>query len=101
MIKIYNEIGLGLKKLIFPIKSLVGRPLLKNICCCLIILLPTIASAQKVVTGTVKDSKGVAVIAATVTEKGVANSTITDGDGNFKIPLKGQSGILGEIGRAH
>src|ERR1700743_3682890 len=94
MIKIYNEIGLGLKKLIFPIKSLACRALLKNICCCLIILLPTIASAQKVVTGTVKDSKGVAVIAATVTEKGVANSTITDGDGNFKIPLKGQSGTL-------
>jgi TonB-linked SusC/RagA family outer membrane protein len=94
MIKIYNEIGLGLKKLIFPIKSLVSSTLLKNICCCLIILLPTIASAQKVVTGTVKDSKGAAVIAATVTEKGVANSTITDGDGNFKIPLKGQSGTL-------
>src|SRR6202000_3319564 len=94
MIKIYNEIGLGLKKLIFPIKSLACRALLKNICCCLIILLPTIASAQTVVTGTVKDNKGAAVIAATVTEKGVANSTITDADGNFKIPLKGQSGIL-------
>ncbi len=94
MIKIYNEIGSGLKKLIFPIWSLVSRPLLKNICCCLIVLLPTIASAQTVITGTIKDSKGVAVIAATVTEKGVANSTITDVDGNFKIPLKGQSGIL-------
>ncbi|HEY4197261.1 MAG TPA: SusC/RagA family TonB-linked outer membrane protein, partial [Mucilaginibacter sp.] len=94
MIKIYNEIGLGLKKLIFPIKSLAGRPLLKNICCCLIILLPTIASAQKVVTGTVKDTKNEAVIAATVTEKGVANSTIADANGNFKISLKGQSGIL-------
>ncbi|MGZ3764870.1 MAG: SusC/RagA family TonB-linked outer membrane protein [Mucilaginibacter sp.] len=67
---------------------------MKNICCCLLILFPILASAQTSVTGDVKDNKGVPVIAATITEKGVANSTTTDVDGKFKISLKGKSGVL-------
>lgn len=88
MSKIYDQIGLGLKKSIFPIKSKVGSRLLKNICCCLLVLLPAIATAQTTVTGTVKDNKGVPVPGATVTEKGTQNATLTDANGKFQLSMK-------------
>ncbi len=94
MIQIYDQIGLDLKRSIFPIKSKVHRQLLRNLCCCLLLLVPAIASAQKVVSGTVTDDKGAPVISATVTEKGVQNATLTDINGKFKIAIKGSSGKL-------
>ncbi len=95
MIKIYKQLGSDFRKTIFPIKSITGNKLLKNVCCCLLMLLPFFASAQnQQITGIVKDSKGVAVIGATVTEKGVANTTSTDVNGKFSITLKKNTGIL-------
>ena len=95
MIKIYTQFGSGFRKTIFPIKSILGNMLLKNVCCCLLMLLPIIASAQqKEITGIVKDSKGVPMIGATITEKAVANSTSTDVNGKFAITLKKNTGIL-------
>jgi TonB-linked SusC/RagA family outer membrane protein len=95
MIKIYTQIGSGLRKTIFPIKSIIDNALLKNVCCCLLMLLPILASAQKKeITGIVKDSKGVPMIGATITEKAVANSTSTDVNGKFAITLKKNTGIL-------
>jgi len=94
MIKIYDQLGLGFKKIICPMRSALSSPLLKNICCCLLILLPTLASAQSVITGNVKDNKGLAIIGATVREKGSTNATVTNVDGNFKMTLKNQTGVL-------
>ncbi|WP_428329417.1 SusC/RagA family TonB-linked outer membrane protein [Mucilaginibacter sp.] len=94
MIKTYTPFVSDLKKVLFPIKGLSNRPFLKKICCYLILLLPLAAHAQKAVTGTVKDSKGLEVIGATISEKGAANTTTTDVTGRFKITLKKQDGIL-------
>jgi TonB-linked SusC/RagA family outer membrane protein len=94
MIKIYTQIGSGFKEMIYPIKCMSKGSFFKKICCYLLLLLPMAASAQTIVTGTVKDSKGIAVIAATVAEKGAANSTATDMNGKFKITLKSNPGIL-------
>ena len=52
----------------------------------LTMLVATMTYAQEV-TGTVSDSFG-PVIGATVMEKGTANGTVTDFDGNFKIKVK-------------
>ena len=38
-------------------------------------------------TGTVKDIEGKALTGVSITEKGLTNSTITDADGNFQLPL--------------
>jgi len=91
MMKTYTQIGSRLRKTTFPKGSF-----FKKICFYLLILLPTVASAQQVVTGDVKDSKGIPVIAATVTQKGGtnSNSVSTDKNGNFKISLNGNSGTL-------
>jgi TonB-linked SusC/RagA family outer membrane protein len=95
MIKIYTQFGSGFRKTIFPIKREAGSQLLKNICCSLLLFLPMLAFAQTgAITGTVKDSKGVAVIGATVKEKGASNTSVTDVDGKFHIVLKKNSGIL-------
>jgi hypothetical protein len=51
----------------------------------LTLLLSTIMYAQEI-TGTVSDSFG-PVIGATVMEKGTANGTVTDFDGNFKLKV--------------
>lgn len=40
------------------------------------------------VTGTVKNDKGEILAAATVAEKGVTNSTLSDADGNFQIQVR-------------
>lgn len=94
MIKIYTQLGLDFKGSIFPIKCMPKGAFFRKICCYLLLLLPTVASAQKIISGNVKDSKGVPVIAATVSEKGATNSTATDMNGKFKIILKNSSGVL-------
>ncbi|MCD8268812.1 MAG: SusC/RagA family TonB-linked outer membrane protein [Parabacteroides sp.] len=40
------------------------------------------------ITGTVTDTKGVAIIGANIMEKGTVNGTITDIDGNFSLTVK-------------
>jgi len=95
MTKIYKQLGSDFRKTIFPIMSITGKMLLKNVCCCLLMLLPIIASAQNnVITGIVKDNKGVTMIGATIKEKGAPNSAITDVNGKFTITLKKNTGVL-------
>jgi TonB-linked SusC/RagA family outer membrane protein len=92
MIKIYTQLDPGSSKSTFSKKKLYGT-LFKMICCYLFVLLPTLASAQTVITGNIKDKDG-PTIGATVTEKGVKNTTTTDLNGKFKITLKGNSKVL-------
>ena len=49
------------------------------------LFLCTLAYAQTEITGTVVDETGEGVIGATVKEKGTANGSVTDFDGNFKL----------------
>lgn len=56
--------------------------------------LPFLAQAQRLVRGTVKDTKGQPVIAASVTEKGTKKMTITDANGHFSITLRGNTANL-------
>lgn len=51
------------------------------------------AQEKKVVSGTVRESNGAPVIAATIKEKGAANGVISDENGAFKISVK-SNGIL-------
>ena len=53
----------------------------------------TSSEKKKKVTGTVKDSNGEPIIGATVIEKGTANGTVTDFDGNYTLELS-DNGIL-------
>ena len=55
---------------------------------------PYFPPADITVTGTVKDSKGVALASVSVTEKGTANTVATDANGGFKIILKGSQPTL-------
>lgn len=48
---------------------------------------------QKIVTGTVTDEKGEAVIGANVVEKGTTNGTITDIDGKFSLRVSPDSQV--------
>ncbi|MDR6940689.1 SusC/RagA family TonB-linked outer membrane protein [Mucilaginibacter pocheonensis] len=93
MIKIYTPLSPGFMQGISKKRAGISV-LLKMACCYLFVLLPFWASAQTVVTGTVKDNKGVPAIGATITEKGLKNSAVTDVNGKFKINLKGKSGVL-------
>ncbi|MDQ2719621.1 MAG: TonB-dependent receptor [Bacteroidota bacterium] len=73
----------------------VHNPFLKKIICNVLMVLPIIACAQKVITGDIKDSKGQPIISATISEKGVTrNATTTDVNGMFKLILKKKSGSL-------
>jgi len=56
------------------------------------LLLCTLSYGQTEITGSVVDDLGEGVIGATVKEKGTANGTATDFDGNFK--LKVQEGTM-------
>ena len=49
---------------------------------------------QKVVKGTITDSKGEVVPGATIVEKGTTNGTVSDVDGNYTITTQGQSPVL-------
>jgi hypothetical protein len=62
--------------------------LFKIIYCSLFLLLPIAASAQTVVTGTVKDEKGLPAVGTSVTETDVKNGTSVDGNGKFTLTLK-------------
>ena len=94
MIKVYTQTGPGFSERIFFKGGRLCNTLLKIACCFLLILLPIWASAQTVINGTVKDSKGEPAIGATVTEKGIKNSSVTDINGKFKLTLKGKSAVL-------
>ena len=73
----------------------IPKLLLKRTGCYILMLLPVLVNAQKLITGTVKDSKGHAVVGATVTEKGASrNATTTNENGMFKITLKKKPGSL-------
>lgn len=91
MIKVYAHLDPGSATNTSLIKKLCST-FFKLICCCLF-LLPTLASAQTAVTGNVKDKLG-PIIGATVTEKGIKNTTTTDINGKFKLTLKGHSNTL-------
>jgi len=94
MIKVYTQFGSGFSESTFLKGRRLCKLFSKMICCYLLVLLPVWASAQTAINGTVKDNKGVPVIGATVTEKGVKNNAVTDINGKFKLTLKGKSGVL-------
>ncbi|MDN3583145.1 SusC/RagA family TonB-linked outer membrane protein [Mucilaginibacter flavus] len=91
MIKVYSHLDPGFRST--SKKGGFGNSLFKVACCFLFLLLPALASAQTIVTGTVKDKDG-AIIGATVTEKGIKNTTSTDLNGKFKLTLKGNAHVL-------
>ena len=63
------------------------------------LFLCTLAYAQTEITGTVVDETGEGVIGATVKEKGTANGSVTDFDGNFKLKVaKGTMLVISYIG---
>ncbi|WP_419699305.1 SusC/RagA family TonB-linked outer membrane protein [Mucilaginibacter sp. NFX135] len=94
MIKIYSQPGPDFMQGIFSKGRSCVSLFLKLVCCYLFIMLPTWANAQTVINGTVKDTKGLPAIGATVSEKGNKNTAVTDINGKFKLALKGKSGIL-------
>ncbi|RGN50450.1 TonB-dependent receptor [Bacteroides sp. AF16-49] len=53
-----------------------------------------VTQQEQTVKGTVKGQDGLPVIAATVSQKGTNNATITDLDGNFTLKVKGQRPVL-------
>ncbi len=59
-----------------------------------LLLFVNIASAQKVVTGTVTDASGKAVAGATIIVKGTNTGTQTDGSGKFSISAPGSNSRL-------
>ncbi|WP_175634172.1 SusC/RagA family TonB-linked outer membrane protein [Pedobacter ghigonis] len=94
MTKIYKQTTAHYRESI-PIKrSNLFNALLKNIYCCLFLLIPIAASAQTVVTGTVKDEKGLPAVGASVTETDVKNGTSVDANGKFTLTLKGKLRVL-------
>ncbi|WP_114937371.1 SusC/RagA family TonB-linked outer membrane protein [Mucilaginibacter endophyticus] len=91
MIKIYSNPDKGFSKHNYLKGQISG--LFKLMCCCLLLLLPVLANAQTTISGSVKDKDG-PIIGATVTQKGVKNTTSTDVNGKFKLTLKGSSTVL-------
>ncbi len=64
----------------------------------LALMLSTIMYAQQEISGTVNDAMG-PVIGATVMEKGTANGTVTDIDGNFKLKVEaGKTLVFSYVG---
>lgn len=60
----------------------------------LLVLLTGYVSAQVSVTGTITDESGEPLPGATVLERGTANGTVSDLDGNFSLMVAGQYAIL-------
>lgn len=54
----------------------------------------TVLSQTGKITGKVVDSNGEPIIGATVMEKGTANGTVTDPDGNFTLVLQGNKSLV-------
>lgn len=52
------------------------------------------AMAQQAVTGTVTDADGVGIPGATVIEKGTANGTVTNVDGNYTLNVSSGDAVL-------
>ena len=52
-----------------------------------LMVVSTVMYAQTEISGTVVDATGESVIGATVKEKGTANGTVTDFDGNFTLKV--------------
>ena len=59
-----------------------------------LLLLSTLAFAQKTVTGTVVDATGEPIIGASVIVKGTTNGTVTDFDGNFTVQNVPENGSV-------
>lgn len=51
-------------------------------------------SAQKTVTGNISGEDGLGLIGANILEKGTANGTITDFDGNFELTVSADDAVL-------
>jgi len=63
------------------------------------LMLSAIMYAQSEITGTVVDETGEGIIGATVKEKGTANGSATDFDGNFKLKVKaGTTLVISYVG---
>lgn len=59
-----------------------------------LLMVSAVAYAQNKVTGTVKDASGEGIIGASIQEKGTANGTITDFDGNFNLTVKSNASLV-------
>ncbi|QNN41072.1 SusC/RagA family TonB-linked outer membrane protein [Pedobacter roseus] len=94
MTKIYEQTTENYRKTVPIQKRSFVIPLLKIIYCSLIFLIPIAASAQTVVTGTVKDEKGLPAVGTSVTETDVKNGTSVDANGKFTLTLKGKLKVL-------
>ena len=53
-----------------------------------------VAQQTNKVTGIVKDKDGIPIIGATIIEKGTANGTVSDLNGNFSLQLNSQGTII-------
>ncbi|WP_028374730.1 SusC/RagA family TonB-linked outer membrane protein [Leeuwenhoekiella sp. MAR_2009_132] len=60
----------------------------------LFLLCSFITHSQRILTGTVKDDKGVLLPGVNVKEKGVSNGFITDFDGNFQLTTQNEAAVL-------
>ena len=94
MTKIYEQTRENYRKSIPIKKRTLFNALLNGIYCCLFLLVPIAASAQTVVTGTVKDEKGLPAVGTSVTETDVKNGTSVDPNGKFTLTLKGKLRVL-------
>jgi TonB-linked SusC/RagA family outer membrane protein len=78
-------------KLIFMMKKGTWRKIFCMLCilCC-----SSVAFAQTKVSGKVVDADGVAVVSASINEKGTVNGVVTDNAGNFSITVRGNDAVL-------
>jgi len=94
MTKIYEQNTENYRKTVPIQKHSFLNALFKIICYSLIFLLPLAVQAQTVVTGTVKDEKGLPAVGTSVTETDVKNGTSVDGNGKFTLTLQGKLRVL-------
>ena len=60
---------------------------MRKIICITLLLVTTVLYAQKEVTGNIKDSSGTPLVGVNVVEKGTANGTTSDFNGDFRITV--------------